>query len=82
VLKFGVHFRVTIPTSLFAELNAFDSSVNTDNYFLYFSPEQLLGEKLTEKSDVWSLGCILYHLLFGRPPWSLDLPNNIFKGMK
>ncbi|MGI8650592.1 MAG: protein kinase domain-containing protein [Rubrobacter sp.] len=39
----------------------------------YMSPEQLKGEEATEKSDVYSVGIVLYHLLAGRPPFSGNL---------
>jgi serine/threonine protein kinase len=39
---------------------------------LYMSPEQCRGEKLTAKSDVYSLGVIAYQMLSGRTPFSGD----------
>jgi eukaryotic-like serine/threonine-protein kinase len=36
----------------------------------YSSPEQLNGERVTAKSDVYSLGATLYHAAVGRQPFS------------
>jgi serine/threonine protein kinase len=35
----------------------------------YASPEQVLGERITTVSDVYSLGVLLYELLSGHPPY-------------
>jgi serine/threonine-protein kinase len=38
----------------------------------YISPEQVLGQRPTERSDIYSLGVTLYEMVAGRPPFEAD----------
>ena len=38
----------------------------------YVAPEQIEGSQVSARSDVYSLGCLLYHCLTGQVPFSRD----------
>ena len=43
----------------------------------YLSPEQATGDSADARSDIYSVGCLMYELLVGRPPFIGDTPVSI-----
>ncbi|WP_280415426.1 serine/threonine-protein kinase [Nocardia carnea] len=46
----------------------------------YASPEQLLGQQIDYRSDIYSLGCSFYRLLTGQNPYPSTVPAMVMMG--
>ena len=78
VLDFGV--AKVLATS--AAADASSTHATTGSGFIvgtprYMSPEQCIGQKVGARSDLYSVGVLLYEMLAGQPPFTDALPSAV-----
>ena len=66
LMDFGIAKRVTNDTLVGDEKEAVMGSIH------YFSPEQARGMKVDERSDIYSLGIVMYEMITGKVPYDGD----------
>ncbi len=48
-----------------------EALANIRESIVFYAPETITQNETTIKSDIWSLGCTIIHMLTGRIPWSI-----------
>ena len=77
--KYIIKLKITNDSCLISEIS---KSKKTNNHSFFVAPEILKREKYNEKSDLWSLGIIIYTLFFRRYPFNGDTEDEILKEIK
>lgn len=66
IIDFGI---AKIATSEGGEIQSLTRTGEIFGSPLYMSPEQCLGQKVDSRSDLYSLGCVMFEALTGAPPF-------------
>jgi tetratricopeptide (TPR) repeat protein len=72
VLDFGIARPAALRATGEAATDVTRTVEGFSGTMLYMSPEQASGEVLDARSDLFSLGVVLYECLTGRPPFAAD----------
>jgi eukaryotic-like serine/threonine-protein kinase len=76
ILDFGLAKTVTVeaaPASL-AHVTAPHVVLGTPGYM---APEQVRGEPVDQRADIFAFGCVLYEMLAGKPPFTAEFAHAV-----
>lgn len=68
VMDFGIARAISDASSTMTQTAAVIGTAQ------YLSPEQARGERVDARSDIYSVGCVLFEILSGEPPFTGDSP--------
>jgi serine/threonine-protein kinase len=71
IIDFGIAFVEGAPRVTW---RGFSGLMGTPEYM---APEQIKGERGGASTDIYAMGCLMYHLLSGTPPFTGDNPLTI-----
>ena len=77
ITDFGIAKAVESENRMRDELTMVSELVGT---LYYVSPEQIEGAKADKRSDIYSLGIIMYKILTGEHPFAGNTPMEVFSG--
>lgn len=73
LVDFGIAKVLPMPESR-KEMEKLTQTGNIFGTLLYMSPEQCMGKPLDARADLYSMGCLMYEVLDGKPPFEGEAP--------
>src|SRR5438876_512322 len=86
VLDFGIAklAEQELPTSMPKEQALLPVETNLGSVLgtvRYMSPEQACGEQIDKRTDIWSVGVVLYEMVTGQTPFTGDTPGEVMSSI-